>query len=54
MLTSQGGFSLRYINVLFCPAFILIPLGPQISAREVGKIVVVYRALDFRVYTKVS
>ncbi|KIW06037.1 hypothetical protein, variant [Verruconis gallopava] len=37
-----GGFALRYINVLFCPAFVLIPLGPTISGREIGKIVAVY------------
>ena len=38
----QGGFALKYINVLFCPAFVLMPLGPTIGGREVGKIVGVY------------
>jgi putative effector of murein hydrolase LrgA (UPF0299 family) len=37
-----GGFALRYINVLFCPAFVLMPLGPKIGGKEVGKIVAVY------------
>jgi len=35
------GFSLRWINVLFCPAFVLMPLGPSISGLEVGKIIAV-------------
>ncbi|RDI78758.1 hypothetical protein Vi05172_g11265 [Venturia inaequalis] len=39
---NQGGFALRYINVLFCPAFVLIPLSPSVSGREVGKIVAVF------------
>lgn len=37
-----GGFSLRYINALFCPAFVLIPLAPPISSVEVGKIIAVF------------
>jgi hypothetical protein len=36
------GFALRYFNVLFCPAFVLIPLSPSVSGREVGKIVLVF------------
>ncbi|KAF1983321.1 hypothetical protein K402DRAFT_361410 [Aulographum hederae CBS 113979] len=37
-----GGFALRYINVLFCPAFVLIPLSPSISGVEIGKIIGVF------------
>jgi hypothetical protein len=44
----QGGFALRYINVLFCPAFVLIPLSPSVSGREVGKIVAVFSACLFQ------
>ncbi|PNS16351.1 hypothetical protein CAC42_6458 [Sphaceloma murrayae] len=36
------GFALRYINLFFCPAFVTLPLSPDISGAEVGKIVAVF------------
>ncbi|KAG8631756.1 hypothetical protein KVT40_000896 [Elsinoe batatas] len=36
------GFALRYINLFFCPAFVTLPLSPDISGAEVGKIIAVF------------
>ncbi|TKX20388.1 putative LrgB-like family protein [Elsinoe australis] len=36
------GFGLRYINLFFCPAFVTLPLSPDISGAEVGKIIAVF------------
>ncbi|KAF2098844.1 hypothetical protein NA57DRAFT_66125 [Rhizodiscina lignyota] len=38
LIEIPGNFSLRYINVLFCPAFVLIPLGSAIGGVEVAKL----------------
>ncbi|GAB7362952.1 hypothetical protein MBLNU230_g3248t1 [Neophaeotheca triangularis] len=35
------GFALRWINIFFCPAFVVLPLSPPISGVEVGKIIAV-------------
>ncbi|KAF2455182.1 LrgB-like family-domain-containing protein [Lineolata rhizophorae] len=37
-----GGFALRYINVLFTPSFILIPLGSPITGTEIAKVIGVF------------
>ncbi|KAK5146489.1 hypothetical protein LTR04_001038 [Oleoguttula sp. CCFEE 6159] len=40
--STQCGFALRYINIFFCPSFVLLPLSPPISGVEVGKIIAVF------------
>ncbi|KAK4629353.1 Plastidal glycolate/glycerate translocator 1, chloroplastic [Fulvia fulva] len=35
------GWALRYIGILVCPGFVVLPLSPSISGIEVGKIIVV-------------
>ncbi|TKA70370.1 hypothetical protein B0A49_04734 [Cryomyces minteri] len=40
--STQCGFALRYINIFFCPSFVLLPLSPAISGVEVGKIIAVF------------
>lgn len=39
----QAGWSLRWINVMFTPSFILLPLSPAIGIMEVLKIIAVFR-----------
>lgn len=36
-----AGFALRWINIFFCPSFVLLPLSPPVSGVEVGKIIAV-------------
>lgn len=38
----QAGWALRWINVFFTPAFVLLPLSPSIGAVEVLKIIAVF------------
>ncbi len=38
----QGGWSLRWISMLFTPAFVLLPLSPPIGVVEVFKIIAVF------------
>lgn len=38
----QAGWALRWINVFFTPAFVLLPLSPSIGAVEVLKIITVF------------
>ncbi|KAK0610085.1 LrgB-like family-domain-containing protein [Bombardia bombarda] len=37
-----GGWSLRWINILFTPTFVLLPLSPPIGGVEVAKIIAVF------------
>ncbi|KAF8861322.1 hypothetical protein BDZ45DRAFT_647583 [Acephala macrosclerotiorum] len=37
-----AGFALRYLNIFFTPAFVLLPLSGPISGVEVGKIIAVF------------
>ncbi|KAI1773082.1 LrgB-like family-domain-containing protein [Hypoxylon cercidicola] len=37
-----GGWALRWINVLFTPSFVLLPLSPPIGGVEVAKIIAVF------------
>ncbi|KAI1385592.1 LrgB-like family-domain-containing protein [Hypoxylon trugodes] len=37
-----GGWALRWINVMFTPSFVLLPLSPAIGGIEVLKIIVVF------------
>ncbi|KAF2489428.1 hypothetical protein BU16DRAFT_531730 [Lophium mytilinum] len=37
-----GGFALRYINILFSPSFILLPLSSPIGGIEIAKIIGVF------------
>jgi hypothetical protein len=39
----QAGWSLRWINLFFTPAFVLLPLSPPIGVSEVFKIIGVFR-----------
>ncbi|XXH01534.1 Methionine aminopeptidase 2 [Hypoxylon texense] len=39
-----GGWALRWINVLFTPSFVLLPLSPPIGGVEVAKIIAVFSA----------
>jgi hypothetical protein len=39
----QLGFTLRWISICFCPAFVLLPISPVVGGREVGKIIAVLR-----------
>lgn len=41
LLEVPCGFALRWINIFFCPAFVVLPLSPPISGVEVGKIIAV-------------
>ncbi|KAF2011110.1 hypothetical protein BU24DRAFT_399295 [Aaosphaeria arxii CBS 175.79] len=41
LIEPSTGFLLRWINIFFCPSFILLPLSPAIGAVEVGKILAV-------------
>lgn len=43
LTSSQAGWALRWINILFTPSFILLPLSPPIGISEVGKIIAVFR-----------
>lgn len=44
-LTSpQAGWSLRWISILFTPTFVTLPLSPDITADEVGKMIAVFGA----------
>lgn len=45
MLNDKAGFALRWINCLFVPAFVVLPLGGSgaITGLEVGKIIAVLR-----------
>lgn len=42
ILASQGGWSLRWLNIFFTPAFVMLALSPAISGIEVGKIIAVF------------
>jgi hypothetical protein len=39
-----ASFALRWINVFFVPAFVLLPLTPSIGGVEIAKIVAVFGA----------
>lgn len=38
LITPTTDFLLKWINVLFCPALIMVPNTPAVSSIEVGKI----------------
>ncbi|KAH8673458.1 LrgB-like family-domain-containing protein [Xylariales sp. PMI_506] len=38
----SGGWSLRWINVFFCPSFVLLPLSPPIGIVEIFKMIAVF------------
>ncbi|MCJ1337401.1 hypothetical protein MMC09_002683 [Bachmanniomyces sp. S44760] len=42
MVEIPGAFALKYINVLFTPSFVLLPLSPPIGGVEVAKIIAVF------------
>lgn len=42
LLDIPGGFALRYINILFSPSFILLPLSSSIGGIEIAKIIGVF------------
>ncbi|KAI1762901.1 LrgB-like family-domain-containing protein [Hypoxylon sp. FL1150] len=42
ILEVPGGWALRWINVLFTPSFVLLPLSPPIGGIEVLKIIAVF------------
>ncbi|OCL12507.1 hypothetical protein AOQ84DRAFT_312117 [Glonium stellatum] len=42
VLEIPGGFALRYINILFSPSFVLLPLSSPIGAIEIAKIIGVF------------
>lgn len=42
IINVPGGWSLRWLNLFFTPAFIMLPLSPRISAAEVGKMIAVF------------
>lgn len=42
LIDVPAGWALRWINILFTPSFILLPLSPSIGIGEVGKIIAVF------------
>lgn len=48
----KAGFTLRYINIFFCPSFILLPLSPAVSGVNVAKIIAVFSMYHAREETK--
>ncbi|KAI2469081.1 LrgB-like family-domain-containing protein [Annulohypoxylon bovei var. microspora] len=45
-----GGWALRWINVLFTPSFVLLPLSPSIGGIEVLKIIAVFSKRYTKLY----
>jgi len=35
----QGGFALQYINILFSPSYVFLPLSSPIAGIEIAKII---------------
>jgi len=35
----EGGFALQYINILFSPSFVFLPLSSPIAGIEIAKII---------------